>query len=59
MFNEITRQFKKEISCISYLIEIIENLFDSFDVEIFYKAYKDNDEILIYFYENFLQQYNK
>ena len=56
MFEEITRQLQNEIG---YLFEIINNLFDSFDIEIFYKAYKDNDEILIYFYENFLQQYNK
>lgn len=56
MFDEITKQLQDKIS---YLFEIINNLFDSFDVEIFYKAYKDNDEILIYFYENFLQQYNR
>ena len=56
MFDEITKQLQDKIG---YLFEIINNLFDSFDVEIFYKAYKDNDEILIYFYENFLQQYNK
>ena len=56
MFDEITKQLQNKIG---YLFEIIDNLFDSFDVEIFYKAYKDNDEILIYFYENFLQQYNR
>lgn len=56
MFDEITKQLQNKIG---YLFEIINNLFDSFDVEFFYKAYKDNDEILIYFYENFLQQYNK
>ena len=56
MFDEITRQLQDKIG---YLFEIINNLFDSFDVEIFNKAYKDNDEILIYFYENFLQQYNR
>lgn len=56
MFDEITKQLQNEIG---YLFEIINNLFDSFDIEIFYKAYKDNDEILIYFYENFLQQYNR
>ena len=44
MFDEITKQLQNKIG---YLFEIIDNLFDSFDVEIFYKAYKDNDERLL------------
>ncbi len=57
MFNVITEKLKDELKC-GYIIDIINNLFDSFDVEIFYKKYKDNDDVLIYFYEEFLKHYN-